>query len=151
MESREDAAVRDLEDRTLASLHGELAKLVYLASTRDYNTGQYRHEGLALIYSPEAAEGALRRCHEKVFRGLAYMSLEDVQREIEIYLQSAGEDREKVLDAWRKLEAYRVLMPAECDQLTEGLFTLNVRVALAALRPAARPEWQGRPAERRPL
>ena len=101
------------------------------------------------MYSPEAAEEALRRCHERVFRRVAHMSIEDVQREIEVYMQSAGEDRDKVLDAWRKLEAYRVLMPAGCDELAEGLFTLNVRVALAAIHPAAGADWQGRPVERR--
>jgi len=59
METAVEAAIRDLENRTLASLHGELTKLVYLSSTRDYNTGEYLHEGLAQRFGAEAAQQAL--------------------------------------------------------------------------------------------
>jgi hypothetical protein len=147
-ESEEDAAVRDLEERTLASLRGALSKLVYLASTRDYNTGRYWHEGLALTYSPEAAEAALRRSHEKVFREAARLSLADLAQEIEVYFQSTGEDRERVLGTWRKLEAYRVLMPAGSDGLAEELLVSNIRIALAALDPSGS-EWRARSGEQR--
>lgn len=147
-ESLAGAAVRDLQERTLSSLRGELAKLVYLASTRDYNTGQYRHEGLALIHTPTGAEEALKRCHEEIFREVALLSIAEIKQEIEIYLESTGEDREKVLEAWQKLEAYRVLMPAGFDELAEGMFILKVRIALAALHPSLTAEWQRRSVER---
>jgi hypothetical protein len=150
-ESSADAAIRDLEERTLADLPGLLAKLVYIASTRDYNTGRYRHEGLALIYTAETAERALRRCHEKIFREVVCLSLQELKEDLETYLQSTGEDPQRVLDAWCKLEAYRVLMPAGYDELAEELFVLNVRIVLAALRPADVPEGPGRPIERPPL
>src|SRR5436190_1559634 len=51
-------ALRDLRNRTLAKLDGDLARLVYLASTRDYNTGRYAHDGLSFRFSESVAETA---------------------------------------------------------------------------------------------
>jgi hypothetical protein len=132
-----DGALRDLEERTLANIPGEMARLVYLASTRDYNTGQYQHEGLARMYSVDAAQQALRRCHENTFRALAFAGLEELAAEIDGYARSSGSP-EQVIDAWRRLEAYRVLVPAGSEALAGQLFVSNVRIALEILRPAPR-------------
>jgi len=37
----------DLVNRTLSRISCDLGRLIYLASTREYNTGNYHHEGLA--------------------------------------------------------------------------------------------------------
>jgi hypothetical protein len=132
-----DVAVRDLEERTLASLHGGLARLVYLASTRDYNTGQYQHEGLARTYTLDAAQQALRRCHGAVFRSLVFTGLAQLLDEIRAYVQSSSGPNQ-VVDAWRRLEAYRVLVPAECEGLAGELFVSNIRIALEVLHSGPR-------------
>jgi hypothetical protein len=62
-----DAVVTDLKNRTLSGLPGEMAQLVYLASTRDYNTGQYFHEGLASEFSGPLASQALALAIGKLF------------------------------------------------------------------------------------
>src|SRR6266404_4882280 len=41
-----EAAREDLNNRTLARIGLEFGRLIYLASTRDYNTGRYYHDGL---------------------------------------------------------------------------------------------------------
>ena len=138
----DEAAVRDLEERTLPALRGELTRLVYLASTRDYNTGRYQHDGLAHRFTPDAAQTALRRCHEATFRTLVFSSLRDVVRELDVYAQAAPEGPDQVLDAWRRLEAYRVLIPAGCDSLAGQLFVSNVKIALEILRSGG-PRDQG--------
>ena len=74
-ESQLEAAVRDLEVRTLANLRGELTKLVYLSSTRDYNTGEYQHDGLAHQFGAQAAQRALAQCHQAAFQDLLHSSL----------------------------------------------------------------------------
>jgi len=129
-----EAAVRDLERHTLAGLPGKLAKLVYLASTRDYDTGQYHHAGLAQTYTSEAAQAALPQCHSSVFDTLAYEGIEALVEEIRAYLDTRGEHAQQVLETWRALEPYRMLVPAGCDAQLRDLFVSNFIAALAVVR-----------------
>jgi hypothetical protein len=143
-----DEVARDLERRTLAALPCALSKLVYLASTRDYNTGQYRHDGLAQAFTAEEAQEALARCHDAVFRGLTLESLAEVVQDLQDYLHSTQEDEGKILAAWDRLEAYRVLVPATCGAIERELFVSNVRIALEVVRSAL--AERGSPVERQP-
>jgi hypothetical protein len=131
-----DDAARDLEQRTLAALPCALSRLVYLASTRDYNTGQYRHDGLARTFTIEISKEALARCHGAVFRGLTLQSLAEVVQDLQTYLRSTQEDQGKILEAWDRLEAYRVLVPATCGAMERELFVSNVKIALEVARSA---------------
>ena len=132
--ARLDAAVQDLYERTLTGLNGDLTRLVYLSSTRDYNTGEYQHAGLADRFGAETAERALARCHETAFRDLLDLNLANFVGQLAAYIESTGADRDRVLDAWRRLQAYRVLIPGTCDELSADFFASNVRIALEALR-----------------
>jgi hypothetical protein len=134
-----EAAIRDLEDRTLANLAGKLTRLVYLSSTRDYNTGEYQHAGLADRFGAATAQKALERCHEAVFEDILAMDLAELVQELTQYIETTGAERDKVLDAWRRLQAYRLLVPAECDELSADLFASNVKIALEALRIESAP------------
>jgi hypothetical protein len=127
-------AVRDLENRTLANLHGDLSRVVYLSATRDYNTGEYRHEGLALRFGDAAAQQALARCHEAAFRNLLDSPLSVLTAQLAAYIESTGADEKRVLESWRQLEAYRVLIPGSCDPLSGDFFISNIRIALEILR-----------------
>lgn len=132
--ARLNAAVQDLHDRTLADLNGDLTRLVYLSSTRDFNTGEYQHAGLADRYGSETAQHALAVCHETAFRELLDLNLANFVGQVAAYIESTGADRDRVLDAWRRLQAYRVLVPETCDELSADFFASNVRIALEALR-----------------
>jgi hypothetical protein len=138
-ESAVEAAVRDLEGRTLTHLQGELTRLVYLSSTRDYNTGEYQHEGLAQRFGAQAAQLALAQCHETAFQDLLNSNLSSLVAQLAAYIDSTGADREKVLNSWRQLQAYRVLIPGTCDDLSADLFITNIKIALEALVSGAAP------------
>lgn len=129
-----DAAVMDLENRTLSNIEGNLTRLIYLASTRDYNTGRYYHEGLSTRHTGEAVEEALAVCHRKVFDKLALISLEELLSEVARYIRSSRVEVSELLGTWQAIEPYRVTIPPGCDPLTKEVFFSNVKIVLAILR-----------------
>jgi hypothetical protein len=136
-------AIRDLEGRTLAKIPGDIAKLVYLCSTRDYNTGRYNHDGLSVVFGPEMADAALAQCHQKTFQAVLYKSLSQIVDSLERYFDSTGQPRDRILQTWQKLQAYHVLIPAACDALSAEFFLSNVKIALKVLDHRD----QGRPSD----
>lgn len=127
------AAMDDLRKHTLRALAGNLSRLIYLAATRDYNTGRYYHDGLAIRFSPSIAGQALAACHRETFENLAELPLEQFVCQLEEYVRSNSSDWEELLSMWRTLEPFRVVIPNACDPISAQLFCSNVRVALAVL------------------
>jgi len=147
-------AFRDLQNRTLAKLDGDFARLVYLASTRDYNTGRYAHDGLSFRFSEAVAETALAAAHREVFASLALCPLRVFVSHLEHYIRSGCARPDELIAAWSGSEAYRVLSPAADDPLTIRLFMSNVKVALAIVKVAfleRRPPQDPRSASQLPL
>src|SRR5260370_8320878 len=77
-----ESAVSDLRNRTLSRLPCDFSRLVFLASTRDYNTGQYYHDGLAFHFSERVASEALAACHREIFDRLVFCSLVELIDEL---------------------------------------------------------------------
>jgi hypothetical protein len=127
-------AYDDLLNRTLSRISCDLGRLIYLASTRDYNTGNYYHEGLASRFSPEVARKALEMAHRQAFYKVSGFSLEDLTSDLEAYLRSTRENPREFLRTWQKLEPYRIAIPTEVNLTVARLFTSNLRFALAILR-----------------
>ena len=71
----------DLRRRTLSHIKRPLDRLIYLASTRDYNTGFYYHDGLASRFSQEVVCEALADCHRQAFRELLLLKPHRSQRQ----------------------------------------------------------------------
>src|SRR6185369_11953860 len=87
-------AYDDLLRRSLSRVGGDLARLIYLASTRDYNTGKYHHDGLAARFDAEVACQALELAHRETFQRIAAASLEQLVSELESYVNSSQQSRE---------------------------------------------------------
>jgi hypothetical protein len=149
------AASRDLRLRTLSFMAHPLDRFIYLASTRDYNTGLYHHEGLASRFSEEAACEALADCHREAFRQLLTSSLEDIVIQLQAYMELSRIDPLDFITAWRGLKPYRVAVPAQTDTISAEFLFSNLRIALAILenrfrtspgaaRAALRPQSPGR-------
>ena len=86
-----EPAVTDLRYRTLSRLPGDFSRLVYLASSRDLNTGHYSHDGLAFHFGQNAASKAMALCHREVFDRLVYACLEGLIEELRSYISSTGD------------------------------------------------------------
>jgi hypothetical protein len=137
-----EAACQDLNSRTLVHIHGEFARLVYLASTRDYNTGQYYHDGLAWQFSEKIAHDALASCHWTVFRRLVRCPFGELVAQLETYASSTHLSRSAFVRTWNCLQPYHVVIPRESTAITSYFFSSNIRAALAILhsREVAAPQ-----------
>jgi hypothetical protein len=138
------AAYEDFLQRSLSKLSCDFARLIYLASTRDYNTGSYHHDGLASRFSPEVAAKALEMAHRQVFLQLSAYSLQELVEQLKIYFESSHDEAGEILRMWQKLEPYRVAIPVEVNPAVARLFLSNVRLALAIWRSRQDQSLQGR-------
>jgi len=129
-----EPAVTDFRNRTLSRLPGDFSRLVYLASSRDLNTGHYSHDGLAFHFSENVASQAMALCHREIFDLLVYASLEELIDELANYISSTDERPEDFLNSWERLGSYRVTIPSECDELEVQVFLSNLKMAMAILR-----------------
>jgi hypothetical protein len=129
-----NGAYDDLLRRTLSTIQCDLVRLIYLASTRDYNSGMYHHEGLATRYGPERARDALQAAHRDIFCRLVELPLRELVTELELYIRLSHEQPTDFMHAWQELEPYRVAVPLDVDSTMVQLFLSNVRLALEVLR-----------------
>ncbi|HZC66970.1 MAG TPA: hypothetical protein VE545_10370, partial [Candidatus Dormibacteraeota bacterium] len=121
-----ERAYEDLLRRSLSKIGGDLARLIYLASARDYNTGKYHHDGLAAHFQGDIACQALEMAHRQIFYRVAARSLQELVAEVELYINSSRQSREEVLQVWQKLEPYRVALPVDVNAAVAQLFVSNV-------------------------
>jgi hypothetical protein len=140
---RVEEAYGDLSRRSLSKIEGDLARLIYLASTRDYNTGKYHHAGLAARFQEEIASDALELAHREMFYQIAARSLEEIVNQLETYVNSSPQSRDEILQAWQQLEPYRVALPVDVNIAVAQLFVSNIKLALAILRRRYRRQEAG--------
>jgi hypothetical protein len=128
------AAYDDLCQRTLTKVPGDLNRLIYLASMRDYNSGRYHHAGLEGQFSEEAAREALETAHRELFWKLTTCPLEELVRQLESYVQMSHEPPEELLRTWRTLRPYHVAIPLDVEPGAARLFVSNLKLALEVLQ-----------------
>src|SRR5258708_24943645 len=85
----DEAAKEDLRLRTLETIGYDFGRLIYLSSLRDFNTGEYYHQGLAHSFSEQAASAALAACHQEIFYRLTSSPLESVLAQVERFIRSS--------------------------------------------------------------
>jgi hypothetical protein len=125
--------IQDFTSTTLAIIPSAFARLNYMASLRDLSSGRYEHAGLTALYPQEAVQQALEKCHEEIFERILESPLEEQEQDLRAHLAGVEPGLCVAVSHWRKLEAYRTLLPAEAPDYLKELFCSNIRALLEIL------------------
>jgi hypothetical protein len=117
-------------ETVLETLPNDLTRMIYLASLRDCNSGMYLHPEISHERGIQAADGALRACHEQVFRRLLTTGLAEYVVQLQEYIRFTRGEILTVLKTWKSLQAYRATVPVSAVATSTELYFLNVAVAL---------------------
>jgi hypothetical protein len=127
-----------VSETVLETLPNDLTRMIYLASLRDCNSGIYLHPELSQQRGVQAADGALRACHERVFHRLLTTRLAEYVIQLQEYIRYTRGELFTVLKTWRSLQAYRATVPMSALATSTELFFLNVAIALEVVSKEAR-------------
>jgi hypothetical protein len=122
--------IQDFTSTTLAVIPSAFARLAYMASLRDLSSGRYEHDGLMAVYQREPVQQALQQCHEEIFERILESSLQEQEQDLRAYLETMELGAAVTAAHWRKLEAYRTLLPLEAPGYLKELFCSNIRALL---------------------
>jgi hypothetical protein len=126
--------IQDFTLTTLAGIPGEFSKLTYMASLRDLSSGRYEHAGLAALYPEDAIQQALNLCHEQIFERVLEAPLARQEADLRECLERMPGGLCSALAHWRRMEAYRILMPEGAPGYLKELFCSNLRALLEILQ-----------------
>lgn len=133
-----DQTVTEARVDVLDPLPNDLARIVYLASLRDYNSGIYLHPDLSHKYDVSLAHAALHRCHCEIFSRLVGSGICEYVRQLTAYARYAGAKERQFISTWKSLKGYRATIPADALPLACELFFFNIDIALSILDYRAR-------------
>jgi hypothetical protein len=125
--------IQDLTVSTLARISSLYSRLAYLASLRDICTNVYDHSGLSAAYPRAAVRQALEQCHQELFERILETPLVVQEEDLRAHLRTLPNGSRNAAAQWRRLEAYRALLPAESPEYLKELFCSNVRAILEIL------------------
>lgn len=125
--------IHDLTLSTLVRISNPFLRLAYLASLRDISTNVYDHAGLSALYPQPAVQQALEQCHEELFERILESPLAVQEEDLRAHLRALPNGSRSAAAQWRRLEAYRALLPADSPDYLKELFCSNVRAILEIL------------------
>lgn len=127
------AVTADILRALTVSLPTDLSRLIFLATLRDNNSGHYYHPEVARRFSDSLADHAMLACHQLIFRRVIALPLEDLTDELDRYIATVPVPRERLIESWKKLKAYRATIPINADDVSSEIFYMKVEVAVAIL------------------
>lgn len=127
-------AAADLWQRTLSQIPSTFGRLVYLASLRDPNSGEYRHHGFAAVFGWEQAGHAMAESHDRLFAEWLSYSLEQQKGDLELYVSGLEPERRRVVETWSLIEPYRGVVPGAATALERELFLADLDALLSLMR-----------------
>ncbi len=130
----DETPAAELWSRTLLQIPSLFGRMVYLAALRDPHSGQYQHFGFAQRFSEREADKTIRRSHVNVFTDWLCFSLEQQRGDLEIYLDSVGQDRQTILANWREWPPFMNWIPAQSRSADRELFRSDLEMVMELVR-----------------
>jgi len=127
------AVVHDILRALAASLPNDLSQLIFLATLRDNNSGHYYHPEVARRFSVEVADQSMLVCHRRIYQRVVALPLEDLTDQLDAYTATVRAPKERLIESWTKLRAYRATIPMDTDPISAEIFFMKVGVAVAIL------------------
>ena len=133
LESGHGEVAVDILRALSVSLPNDLSRLIFLATLRDNNSGHYFHPDLTRRFSERVADRAMLACHQRIFKQVVALSIEDLTDQLDLYVTTVPAPRERMIESWTKLKAYRATIPMDTDPISAEIFFMKVEVAVAIL------------------
>ncbi len=127
-------AAANIWRNTLSQIPSIFGRMVYLASLRNPNSGDYEHHGVAQFFGAEKANQALSDSHMEVFGEWLCMDLQQQKSDLDVYLSGLEGVRRIVLSTWLRLEPYRGCVPGAAREVERELYLADLEILLAMLR-----------------
>jgi AraC-like DNA-binding protein len=140
MRSVRDSPLSDVWRLIPVELPSTLSRLAYLAWGRDPNSGRYADPALEGKFSAEEIDRLLRSAHESVFSEWMGYSLEEQQADLTLYFAGLDCPRRQALETWKRLEPYRLFIPASAWEAEKRLFLCDLETLLAVMWNELSPE-----------
>jgi len=118
----------------MSQIPGVFARLVYLASLRDANTGQYLHHGFAERWGIIECDRALRSTHRRVFFEWITSNLSGQKAELDLYCSGLKSGKPRLVESWSRVAVYLNFMPAETLQFEQLMYAGQFQALLEVLR-----------------
>jgi hypothetical protein len=130
------SAASDLWRNTISQIPSVFGRLVYLASLRNPNNGDYEHHGLALVFGEDEANKALKNSHTAVFAEWLSFNMEQQKADLDLYIAGLFEEKRIVIKTWIRLAPYRNLIPASVRSVERSLYLTDFTALLDLFKAA---------------
>src|SRR5260370_32974935 len=127
------AVTQDILRALGASLPNDLSRLIFLATLRDNNSGHYYHPEVARRFSEKIADRAMLAGHRQIYEHVVALTLEDLTDQLDAYMATVRVPKQRLIESWIKLPAYRATIPMDTDPISAEIFFMKVGVAVAIL------------------
>ena len=131
--SSHDVVKEDVLRALRVSLPNDLSRLIFLAILRDNNSGHYYHPELAQRFSTEVSDRAMLACHRRIYEQVVALPLEDLTDQLDAYMATVPAPKERLIQSWTKLRAYRATIPMDADPISSEIFFMKIEVSVAIL------------------
>jgi hypothetical protein len=132
-QSGESEVAADILRALTVSLPNDLSRLIFLATLRDNNSGHYFHPDVARRFSDLVADRAMLACHQSIYKRVVGLAIEDLTEQLNLYMTTVSAPRERMIESWTKLKAYRATIPMDTDPISTEIYFMKVEVAVAIL------------------